>query len=280
MPKRWILLLCFVLLESGNAQQPSPLSELSAGKVAAVENAYAQLQTKFEQGLVTEHDLLDAYKAFYITDVKYKNQLDAWVAAYPKSSSAYLARGVYFRKLGEFSRGTGYSSAVPTQNMQYMEQMHQLAKRDLQTSLQFNPKSYLAILHLLNIAMFEDDKQSAAIYLKQGNAVLPSNFLVRARYLIHLTPKWGGSYSEMERFIAASRAQGVSKQDTDLLTAIMSNDQGDTAAHLQQTAVSQDAYVKALTLGKPGGLRFRQDYLRSAARICKDPRHSANDYCR
>jgi Domain of unknown function (DUF4034) len=276
-------LLCFstaLFIPTVSAQPANPLAELAAGRNAAVEDGYEQLQKKFEQGSVNEHDLLDAYKPFYLTDAKYQRQLDAWIAAYPKSSSAYLARGIYFRKLGEFSRGTAYSSKVPPENMKYMQQMHQLAKKDLQTSLQLNPKAYLATLHLLNIAMHEDDKQAAATYLKQGNALLPSNLLVRARYLIHLSPRWGGSYSEMERFIAASRTQGLSKQDVDLLTAIMSADQGDTLRQQQQPAVAEQAYVKALTLGKAGGPRFREDYLRSAARICKDARHSSSDYCR
>ncbi|MBC8087758.1 MAG: hypothetical protein H7Z40_10870 [Phycisphaerae bacterium] len=101
MPTHWGLVLCFVLLRTGNAQLPSPPNELSAGKVAAVENAYAQLQSKFEQGLVTEHDLLDAYEAFSMADAKYTDPLGAWVAAYRKSAPAYLSRGGYLRNLGE-----------------------------------------------------------------------------------------------------------------------------------------------------------------------------------
>ena len=161
-----------------------------------------------------------------------------------------------------------------------MEEFHDWAKTDLQTSLELDPKSYLAILHPLTIAKTYNDKHLADIYLKRGNTLLPSNFLVRASYLIHLAPRWGGSYSEMKSFIAASGAQGVPKRDIDLLTAIMISDQGDTAREQQQTDLSQYAYVKALTLGTLGGPRFREDYLHNAARICKEPGHRVKDYCR
>ncbi len=243
-----------------------------------MENVFSTLQGKFESGEASEHDLLDAYKAFYQREDKYRSQLNRWIDRYPKSSSAYLARGVYYRKLGEFRSGINYISQVPAENIGYMGKMFQLAKEDLENSLRYNPKAYLAILHLLNIAQFEGDNRAADKYLALGNAVLPSNFLVRARYLIHLTPKWGGSYPKMEKFINDSRLQGLASDKINLLHAIKFDDRGTTADERGDTEQARAEFKQALLLSRSEGRRFRQDYLRSSSRICAEPEHSGNEY--
>lgn len=260
------------------AQLSNPLEQLSAGNFEAVENTYSALQTRFERGLATEYDLLDAYKVFYQRDDRYTEQLTNWIKHYPQSASAYLARGVYYRKLGEFRRGTSYISQVPIDNVKYMEQMFVLSKKDLQTALRLNPKSYLAILHLLNIAQFEGDDRAATKYLVLGNVVLPSNFIVRARYLIHLAPKWGGSYTSMENFIDECRSQGLSPQKVDMLMAIKLDDQGMSAQERGQMGQARLAYVNALILSRSAGERFRHSYLQYSLQICRGS-DSDKEYC-
>jgi tetratricopeptide (TPR) repeat protein len=267
-------------MHSAQAQLNNPLEQLNSGKVKEVENSFSALQAKFDQGMVTEYDLLDAYKGFYQREDRYSPQLNSWIKSYPNSSAAYLARGVYYRKLGEFKRGTRYVSEVPKVNLDYMEQMFELARQDLETALRLNPKSYLAILHLLNISQFMGDDRAAAKYLTLGNAALPSNFILRARYLIHLTPRWGGSYKRMEKFIDESRLQRVSQEKIDLFKAIELDDQGEVAEEQGQNEQAKAAYIKALMLAKPAGQRFRQDYLSYASRVCTILQPVHPEYCR
>ena len=261
------------------AQPSRALALLGSNNVAAVESEFSSLQRKFEQGEASEYDLLDAYKIFYQREDRYRPQLDNWIKHFPNSASAYLARGVYYRKLGEFKRGSDYIPQVPNENVDYMTQMFTLAKQDLEMSLRLNPKSYLAILHLLNIAQFQGNKRAANNYLHLGNTVLPSNFIVRARYLIHLTPKWGGSYQSMERFIDKSRSQGLPQEKLDLLNAIKLDDQGAMAEEKGNNNLARAEYKRALVLARFAGERFRQDYLRSASRICGEAEHRSQAYC-
>jgi tetratricopeptide (TPR) repeat protein len=273
--------LCAFLLANqlSYAQTLAPLEQLRSNNVAQVEAAYAGLQKRFEAGSASEYELLDAYKAFYQRQDQYRAEFGNWIKRYPASASAYLARGVYYRKLGEFTRGTSYISQVPQENIAYMQRMHQLAKEDLATSLRLNPKSYITILHLLNIAQFESDDRAADKYLALGNAVLPSNFLLRARYLIHLTPKWGGSHQKMKLFIERCRSEGLSQDKLDMLNAIRFEDQGSVAEAGGNTDQARAEYVKALVAARSSGKRFRQDYLRGSAAICEEPEHKGKDYC-
>lgn len=282
MLKSITLLICLVVAiarPAGAQWAQHPLSQLKSDNVAAVEYDFVALQKQFELGTASEYDLLDAYKAFYQRDDRFRAELDHWIRSYPKSSSAYLARGVYYRKVGEFRRGGDYSSQVPSEDMVYMEKMLAASKRDLEVSLRLNPKSYLAILNLLNIAQFESDDRAAAKYLALGNAVLPSNFIVRARYLIHLAPKWGGSYQSMEKFIARCRAEGLAPDKIDMLDAIRIDDQGTAAEERGNHEQARAEFKRALLLARSADKRFRQDYLGSSARICGEQEHRAKDYC-
>jgi hypothetical protein len=107
--------------------------------------------------------------------------------------------------------------------------MFRRAKPDLAKSLQLNKKSYIAELHLLNIAMYEGDKQAAKNALRNATAILPENILARARYTVSLTPRWGGSYEQIDAFIARCRSQGVAAGTLDLLQAIKLEDLGQSA---------------------------------------------------
>lgn len=271
-----ILTLCFT--QWGFAQSSNPIEQLKVGQFQAIEDIYSALQAKFEQGMVSENELFDAYKIFYQKDDVIRPQLDEWVKRY-QSPSAYLARGTFFRKLGEFRRGADYISEVPDENVTYMKQMFELSKDDLKTALRLNPKSYLAVLNLLNVAQFEGDDDAALRYLQLGNALLPSNFRVRARYLIHLTPKWGGSYELMDAFIDTCRSKGMPPAKIDMFTAIKLDDQGHSAKEQGNIEQAHSLYAKALTLSQPAGSRFRQDYLQFSLRICKDLSSSSAAYC-
>ena len=61
-----------------------------------------------------------------------------------------------------------------------------------------------------------------------ANKMLPINTLARGRYMASLKPRWGGSYEEMEQFIARSKKEEVSPIGLSQLEAIMYDDMGMT----------------------------------------------------
>jgi hypothetical protein len=275
------MLVCVVaagFAQSVFAQPADPFGRLIEGDFRAADAGYSALQVRFEKGTASEFDLLDAYKVFYQQNESFSAILDKWVLQ-SKSSSAYLARGVNLRKRGDLRRGTDFIANVPREDVNFMEQMHTLAKKDLMTALQLNPKSYLALLHLLNIAEDESDDRAAREYLALGNAILPTNITIRARYLIHLTPKWGGSYAKMDAFIDSCRSQGLSPGMIDKLIAIKIDDQGFSAQLDGQMDRARVSYMKALTLAAAAEPRFRQDYLKYSLQICAEPQSATAEYC-
>ena len=275
-----ILLIIFMLLTpSSFAERLAPYDALNSGDYQALQRIFSTIESNFRKGELTEYQLLDAYKVFYQRQDVFRKQLNSWVANYPDSPIAYLARGIYFRKLGEFRRGTEYIDKVPQDNINYMNQMFRLAKKDLEKSLQLDPRSYLAVLHLLNIAQFEGNDRAAKQYLLMGDKIFPENILMRARFLIHLTPRWGGSYPEMEQFIKEERQHGLPRDEEKLLIAIELDDQGNMAQQKGDIGLAIAKYQKALTLTESASSWVRHHYLQYSLQLCSSKAFHSKSYC-
>jgi tetratricopeptide (TPR) repeat protein len=260
------------------AQVPrSAIDQLRNGSPQAAERAFSALQTSFENGRVTEYQLLDAYKHFYREDAALASGLDEWIRVFPQSPSAYLARGVYFRKRGEQRRGTNYIEKTPSADLAYMMSMFRKAKPDLAKSLQLNGNSYIAELHVLNIAMHEGDVLGARKALENATRILPSNILARARYTASLQPRWGGSYAQMDAFIARCRSEGVPEGTVALLESIKFEDLGSRAEEKGRLDDARAYFERALPLSRAGGPRFRDAYLYNALRFCRHYKFGGTD---
>lgn len=257
----------------------STLDALRSGNYMALQKFYSTLQSRFKKGELSEVQLLDAYKPFYQNQDKYRAQLNAWIDRYPKSSYAYLARGIYNRKLGENRRGTKYINQVPEENITYMEKMYLLAKKDLKRALQLNRNSYLAVLHLLNISQSEGNSEDALRYMQMGNKISPRNMLVRARYLIHLAPRWGGSYAAMEKFIKLEQQQGLADDMVKQLESIKYDDIGFSQLERGNQRLAITNYEKGLTLASSATPWFRKHYLSRSLQVCSLPEYRNKTYC-
>jgi len=156
--------------------------------------------------------------------------------------------------------------------------MFRKAKSDLESALKHNSKSYLAALHLLNIAQFEGDNQGAARALDLANSIYPPNFLARARYAVHLMPRWGGSYDRVDAFIAHCRSQRVPESTIALIQAVKLEDQGHAAAERGHTKEAIAFFERALPLSRAGGSRFRGVYLRYSLYFCAKYKFGG-EYC-
>lgn len=192
----------------------------------ALEAHFGSIEAKFEGGELSEFDLLDAYKPFYSRDDVYSSEMLAWTEAHPDSYAAHVARGTYYRKLGEFKRGTTFSAAVPESTAQAVVRALALAEGELTSALALSSRPHMAVLGLLNIARYRNDEAAADHYLSEARRILPGNILARARYLDHLRPRWGGSYEQMSAFVQRCRSEGLAEDQLVVLAAMIENDKG------------------------------------------------------
>jgi hypothetical protein len=246
------------------------IADLHAHRFEAVERPLQAAEEAFEAHRISELDLLDAYKVFYLEQDVLSDDLAAWERARPASWIARLASGTYHRKLGEIRRGQGYIQGVPLEDQRYMQRQFELARVELERALQMNPHAYIAMLNLLNIAQFVSDDALADRMLAAGNQARPDNLLVRGRYLVHLTPRWGGSLPAVDAFIVQTRKSQAPADVVRVLEAVGETEHGFDDESQGRRERALEAYGRAMAKAAHGGVdpRFARTYLLYALRHC------------
>jgi hypothetical protein len=100
-------------------------------------------------------------RAFYDTDPGLEGQYSEWIAKFPSSYSAYLARGIYYRYLGLQARGNGFISDTSREQLAVMSMYTDKAMQDYDRSSTLIEKPLISYHAVLAIAMlFGDDALS------------------------------------------------------------------------------------------------------------------------
>ncbi len=137
-------------------------------------------------------------------DIENANQ---WIEHSPNSEFAYVFRAHVYHIRGWDVRGNKFVNKTSRKNFIGMEQYFHLAIADYQQALKINKKNDYAWSSLVSLS-----KTSSKLglsfqgLLESSDEHLPGSYFIKFRYLNRLQPKWGGSFSEMFRFV---RAQNV-----------------------------------------------------------------------
>lgn len=271
-----LLVVLFVPLLVNAQPEAQLLSRLRQGDFQRLESETIALQERFSEGRLTEIGLRNAYRPFYnLTGEDFK-RLDQWQDLYPKSYAVRLIRGTYYKRAGFEARGTASASQTLPEKFAAMRKLHAIARPELEASLSLTEKPYLSVFHLLDL--HEGDRALHKSLMEAGTRMLPTNTLVRARYMRGLTPRWGGSYEEMKAFLAQARTSGATEDGLLELEAIMFDDMGDAALRQgdQQSAVRH--FRRALELGQKIGGEVPEQLVFSWFQRCQLP--DLSHYCR
>lgn len=148
----------------------------------------------------SQHLLFDSIDA---KDANLLHPLNEWITLNP-SAIAFLVRGVYLNKRGQWLRGSAPTSATPTLNLNLLAAAHVRASTDLQQAIKLDPSLLPAYSHLLEVAKYSPGlKIDAEKILASAVLHYPHSVETRKRYLDVLSPAWGGSFEAMERFTQA-----------------------------------------------------------------------------
>jgi len=183
------------------AAASDPIPHLLSADYAEVERMMQAVQDDYKRDVITDEELLIAFRPFYHLDVAQAQHLDRWIERYPKSYVAHLARGIHYKKLG-FNRPR-YNSK--DKGREAKKAAHDRAARDLYASFELDDEPLLSYFHSMDLAG-RFGRRPARQLLDLANAIDPDNFIVRQEFLYSLRPSQGGSLAEMRAFVADCKA--------------------------------------------------------------------------
>jgi tetratricopeptide (TPR) repeat protein len=223
---------------------------LEADRYQELDRQFSGLQEAYKTHAITDEDLRAAFRVFYDTDPVLASRYDSWVAQFPKSYVARLARAIYWRMVGDDVRGTKSTADTPSGQFDAMEIAHKKAMADFRASFALDPKPILSYASAMGITRANGDLNGSRELLDRANTVDRKNFVARAAYMTSIQTRWGGSQEMMRTFLDDSRHAGLPERQLRLLESIVEQDlawihefeDGDLAA-------AEAAYRRSWSLG-------------------------------
>jgi len=224
------------------------LALLESDQYTVLDQHFSALQQQYINGAISDSALRDSFRVFYPTDRALAARYDGWVAKFPKSYVAHLARAIYYKKIGQQSRGSKYIRETTDSQLDGMTEAFRKALEDLHACADLDLKPTLAYGHALDISSYSggDDERELQDLAAQ---VDPGNIIVRLKYMNSLEPRWGGSYEQMEAFLEESRRANLAPSKLNLLEAVIVGDRASVDYEGQRWAAAAKEYLQAIELG-------------------------------
>lgn len=138
---------------------------------------------------------------------------DAWVAKFPQSPHAILAKSQYLINRGWFYRGSGFVNTVPEAAWPLYKDHTARARKLLESTRKLGAKSPIWFEQMFEIAATQswsksDRDELVTDFLANGQ----DYFTAYGKAFERMRPEWGGSIAEMDKF-ARVAAERTRKQD-------------------------------------------------------------------
>ena len=174
-------------------------SQLILQNYTIVENIFEELLEQYKQDVIYESPLQRGFNLFCSKNGVSLAILDSWVNK-KGSAIAYAARGIYKAQEGFAVRGNKFINETSNKSLNEMRSYHLEAVTDLQTAINKNPQILPTYGWLIQIAKASPMSFTEKEILDKALANDNRTYYVRFQYMMSLTPKWGGSHLDMERF--------------------------------------------------------------------------------
>jgi tetratricopeptide (TPR) repeat protein len=175
-------------------------SLLTQKKYAELTENFEKFQDAAEKDDRHEYWPIDAGDAFASAEPAMNDSLDAWVAASPSSFAPYFARGSHELAVAYAKRGTAYVGLTPKSDLAAMSAELVPAIHDLDHALELRPKLVAALRYEIKATALVGPHSDLRALVDQGTKICPACFQIRVAYLLNSTPRWGGSFLEMQTY--------------------------------------------------------------------------------
>jgi tetratricopeptide (TPR) repeat protein len=242
---------------------------LDSNQFAELDRRFSAVQRNYKDGSISDEDLRTAFRAFYPTDAALEQKYTAWIAQFPKSYVARLARAIYYVKVGQKRRGENFISDTSEEQLAGMDAAFAQASEDLDASLHLDDKPLLTYAQEMDIVRNVGNHDGARAILQAAIKVDRNNVVVRQKYMGTLIPRWGGSEEEMRAFLEESRREGLSAAHLRLLEGIILADQAQAEQEAHDYPSAERDYRSSVESGNEDCLLSFADVLAAEGKFAE-----------
>ena len=133
-----------------------------------------------------------------------ENLVRMWAAERPQSFFAQLNAGIFYANRAFAARGTGPAASVSSSQSRNLKQLSELATGYAQKAMALDGRSALPqnLLLTLAAATGQADGRTAQQWLQAATQVDPKTMAARISAVNYLSPRWGGSFEQLDDMVA------------------------------------------------------------------------------
>ena len=132
-----------------------------------------------------------------------------WIKRYPNSFAAHLAVAEYYASVAHAKRGSEYAKDTSETQFKAMAETYTKALTFLDRAERLTLKPTLAIASRIYIMRSVGERADIVKLYEQGEKTDPRNIRVKAAFISSSSPKWGGSISDLEKILNATRTSNL-----------------------------------------------------------------------
>ncbi|HJP61301.1 MAG TPA: DUF4034 domain-containing protein [Gemmatimonadaceae bacterium] len=205
-----------------------------------------------------EYRMFDAYAAFEAAIPSLEPLLNEWVERNPGSPPALVARGSFYYAMGQNARGYAFADSTTDAQFAGMDAYYRKAAADLKSALLNAPNTLAAYRVLMYIASYVGEHDASRWLLDKALQFQPYSFRLRAVHMENLTPRWGGSYVEMNAFADESMPYAQRNPRIAALRGYIDWDVGRRLAKRGRNSDAMDAFDRSLKSGDFWMFRYQR----------------------
>jgi tetratricopeptide (TPR) repeat protein len=198
---------------------------LTTNRFEILDQRFSDIQTAYRDGAISEVELRNAFRVFYDPDSALEKSFETWVTHSPKSYVAHLARGIYYKYVGNERRGSGFASETSAAQFEGMRAANSIAAHEFAASLPLETKPLLTYHHAIDLASDSGDHERERALLDKAIAIDPHTYIVREKFMGTLRTRWGGSPAQMRTFLAECRNAGLTGGQLKTLESLVLEDE-------------------------------------------------------
>lgn len=203
-----------------SAMTPDLLNQLRNAQYDELDAYLNSLQDGFEQQIVGEQELLDAFQSFDVGDVNLGERFSDWLQTKPESYAAHVALATWLHRRGRDLRGGTTANLVSDQGMRgllHFTGQAEAASRHA-TTLTANPLAAWMTVEAARsakgceVSQADVDAQHYPDWYAEPLRQNPHSLTLRQGMLAHLRTEWGGSEQQMISFVRQQQDAGLLSQ--------------------------------------------------------------------
>jgi tetratricopeptide (TPR) repeat protein len=176
---------------------------LKEKKFSSIEDELSDKLRRQEAGSYSDVTLHDTVAYATKGDTGLEPLLAEWVRQSPNSFVAHLSKGAHHVNMGFLKRGSGVSADTSAEQIAAMELEFSKAVSELKIAMELRPSSVLPYPLLMRVAAASGQTQAMRGLLAEAQRLSPGTVAARQQAIFYLTPKWGGTFEELDALAAS-----------------------------------------------------------------------------